>query len=72
MHSLLVSDKGGRRSGIDRRGLLYTDYIPERRESEERRNGDDRRAGLDRKIGFGRKILNRLTGDRRKRFMVWS
>ena len=38
-----VSDKGGRRTGIDRREFSFTAYGPERRNSDDRREYDDRR-----------------------------
>ena len=38
-----LRDKGGRRSGRDRRQFSYTGHIPERR------SGHDRRGGLDRR-----------------------
>jgi len=53
-----------RRLGIDRREFSYTLYIPERRFVKDRRNEFDRRRGLE------LRSLNRLTDDRRKRFMV--
>jgi len=43
MKSDRVSDKGGRRTGIDRREFSFTAYGPERR------NGDDRRGYVDRR-----------------------
>ena len=36
-------DNGGRRSGIDRRIILYFAYIPEQRVGQDRRSGYDRR-----------------------------
>jgi hypothetical protein len=36
-------DKGGRRSGFERRTFSYTCYIPERRSGQDRRGGQDRR-----------------------------
>ena len=39
----VLSYKGGRRSGIDRRRFSYTEHIPERRSGKERRSGFDRR-----------------------------
>ncbi len=36
-------DNGGRRSGIERRQLSYTQYIPEQRSGKDRRSGNDRR-----------------------------
>jgi hypothetical protein len=41
--SVILTDKGGRRVGIERRSFSYTCYIPERRSGMERRNGEDRR-----------------------------
>jgi hypothetical protein len=38
-----VFDHGGRRSGIDRRKIVYDLHIPERRSGKERRSGLDRR-----------------------------
>jgi len=43
IESVILSDKGGRRVGIERRSFSYTCYIPERRSGMERRNGGDRR-----------------------------
>ena len=43
MESVILTDKGGRRMGIERRSFSYTCYIPERRSGMERRNGEDRR-----------------------------
>jgi hypothetical protein len=40
---LSIKDKGGRRSGIDRRQFSYNDHIPERRSGKDRRSGFDRR-----------------------------
>ena len=39
----VLPDNGGRRSGVDRRQLSYTQHIPERRSGNERRSGLDRR-----------------------------
>ena len=39
-----LSDKGGRRVGVERRRYSYTCYIPERRSGEDRRSGGDRRS----------------------------
>jgi hypothetical protein len=36
-------DKGGRRSGIERRQFSYDEYLPERRSGKDRRSGFDRR-----------------------------
>ena len=40
-----IFDKGGTRSGKDRRKFTIINYIPERRTGRERRNGMDRRKG---------------------------
>ena len=42
----IVSDNGGRRSGIERRQFSYNGHIPERRSGKERRSGNDRRRKL--------------------------
>jgi hypothetical protein len=52
----LLSDNGGRRSGIDRRRYSYTVHIPERRYGEERRQKSDRRG----------KQATHVTSDKRK------
>ena len=43
MNRRLLLDKGGRRSGTDRRRFSYTVHIPERRLSKDRRKNSDRR-----------------------------
>ncbi len=43
MKSDRMSEKGGRRVGIERREFLFTAYAPERRSGKERRDYDDRR-----------------------------
>jgi hypothetical protein len=43
MMEQIVSDNGGRRSGIERRQFSYNGHIPERRSDKERRSGNDRR-----------------------------
>ncbi len=40
-----ISDRGGRRSGIERRKVSILEYAPERRSGEERRGDPDRRRG---------------------------
>ena len=68
---LVIPDNGGRRSGIERRQMVYTDYIPSRRAETDRRNGHDRRSGQDRRkeridlvtLGIAER---RKGGDRRK------
>jgi hypothetical protein len=44
-----MSDKGGTRSGTDRRKFQYTSYIPERRSGTDRRRGFDRRGSIARR-----------------------
>ena len=60
----IVSDRGGLRSGMDRRTFLYAVYLPERRSGIDRRNGFDRRSGVE------RRSAERSEGDRRQYFMV--
>lgn len=43
MKSDRMSEKGGRRVGIERREFSFTAYAPERRSGKERRDYDDRR-----------------------------
>ena len=43
MKSDRMSEKGGRRVGIERREFLFTAYAPERRNGEDRREYEDRR-----------------------------
>jgi len=43
MRSDRMSEKGGRRVGIERREFLFTAYAPERRKGEDRREYEDRR-----------------------------
>jgi len=43
IESDLSSNKGGRRTGIERREFDFTAYIPERRCGNERRRGSERR-----------------------------
>ena len=43
MNRSILLDKGGRRSGTDRRRFSYTVHIPERRLSKDRRKNSDRR-----------------------------
>lgn len=42
-----VRDKGGRRSGSERRKFPILEYAPERRSGQERRDNQDRRNGTD-------------------------
>lgn len=50
-----LSDRGGRRLGIDRRRFSYTQHIPERRSGGNRRNIRDRRGELDHSMIFKRR-----------------
>ena len=45
--AVAIIDRGGRRSGIDRRRLLIPSYSPERRSEQDRRSGLERRSGKD-------------------------
>lgn len=45
----LLSDHGGRRSGVERRQFSYISHLPERRSGQDRRSGKDRRSGFDRR-----------------------
>ena len=38
-----IKDRGGRRSGDDRRSLFFSEYSPEKRSGQDRRTGSDRR-----------------------------
>ncbi len=42
-----IKDRGGRRSGIDRRMFWMPAYCPERRSGQDRRGGLERRSGKD-------------------------
>jgi hypothetical protein len=44
-----AKDKGGTRSGIERRQFVYTEHSPERRTGNDRRKKADRRTGLGRR-----------------------
>jgi hypothetical protein len=57
-----IKDKGGTRSGIDRR------QIPGESDSSERRSGRDRRRGFDRRASIDR----RRTNDRRLDGNFWD
>ena len=50
-----MSDRGGRRLGIDRRRFTYTHHIPERRMDGERRKIKDRRGELNHRMIFNRR-----------------
>lgn len=63
-----VNDKGGRRSGLDRRLVSSLVNHPERRTGRDRRSRRDRRSGLDRRSAKG---FRRLVGlDRRRWFQA--
>jgi len=49
---LEISDKGGRRSGIDRRGFSDNIQVPRKLEDPDRRSGLERRVNLDRREGI--------------------
>jgi hypothetical protein len=49
--TVLLTDNGGRRLGIDRRQFSYTNHIPNRRQGHDRRTGLDRRSLIDRRNG---------------------
>ena len=50
-----LSDRGGRRLGIDRRRFTYTLHIPERRIGRVRRKIKDRRGELNHSVIFRRR-----------------
>jgi len=43
IESDLLSEKGGRRAGIERREFSFTAYAPERRHDNDRRHNPERR-----------------------------
>ena len=47
-----LSDRGGRRLGLDRRRFSYTYHIPERRSGRDRRSIKERRGELDHSMIF--------------------
>ncbi|MBW1958981.1 MAG: hypothetical protein JRI63_10690 [Deltaproteobacteria bacterium] len=49
--TVLLTDNGGRRIGVDRRQFSYTNHIPDRRRGHDRRTGLDRRSRVDRRNG---------------------
>jgi hypothetical protein len=57
---------GDRRSGIERRRVVYTVHIPERRA------GLDRRVGFDRRNRIDRRIQERRQGAERRVAFVFS
>lgn len=54
-NSEMAKDKGGTRSGIERRQFVYTEHSPERRSGKDRRMAIDRRNGLGRGRGDDRR-----------------
>jgi hypothetical protein len=62
--ALGIGDRGGRRSGIDRRQFSYSMHIPERRGDVERRSCVDRRMDRERRSNVDR----RSGADRRYAF----
>jgi len=62
-----LRDKGGRRSGTDRRQFSYSSHIPERREDPDRRNGDDRRDGWVRRGEEDRRSSRERRGGQERR-----
>lgn len=60
-----LGDRGGRRSGFERRRFLYTHHIPERRIVEERRMIKDHRSQVD----YGIMLRRKREEERRTAFM---
>ena len=53
-------DNSGRRQGNDRRKLLYSVHIPERRSGIDRRSGKDRRMTWEQKEKIRQKMVRNL------------
>ena len=51
-----MDDKGGTRTGKDRRRFNYTAYIPEKRSGRDRRKGFDRRSSIGRRGRSDRRV----------------
>jgi hypothetical protein len=51
-----MGDKGGTRTGTDRRKFHYTACIPEKRSGRDRRKGFDRRSSIGRRGGSERRV----------------
>jgi hypothetical protein len=64
MELSIVSDNGGKRSGIDRRAFEYAVHLPEKRSDKDRRDRFDRRGGVE------RRSAKRSEGNRRQYFTV--
>jgi len=62
MKIAMLIDKGGRRSGIERRVFSYAVHLPDQRSGKNRRRDNDHRSGVD------RRSPKRSNGDRRKTF----
>jgi hypothetical protein len=52
---LKLKDRGGTRSGVDRRKFVYTAHLPERRSGRDRRKGFDRRSPIARRRSQARR-----------------
>lgn len=71
-----ILDNGGRRSGIERRQMVYNVCLPERRCDSDRRQMPDRRNGIDRRSGIDRRetfhaeptVLEMRSGKDRRNF----
>ncbi len=55
----VVKDRGGTRSGTDRRQRASSAYKKERRKGEDRRSGFDRRRGIGHKRGKNHRGIER-------------
>ena len=66
--AVFQKDRGGRRSGIDRRQFSYTVHIPERRCADERRSGIDRRGRKDRRKSMDASVNNDRRSGTERRF----
>ena len=60
MNSDRMSDKGGRRVGMDRREFSFTAYAPERRGGRDRRRYEDRRK-TPRILTYLKNLKNKLS-----------
>jgi hypothetical protein len=65
----MINDNGGSRTGVERRQLDYSEFIPERRSGGERRKGVDRRMGLGQRRGH-QSQGGRLPIERRDQFRI--
>jgi hypothetical protein len=55
----VIKDRGGTRSGIDRRQKASTEFKNERRKGKDRRSGFDRRSGICRERGKNHQAIER-------------